>query len=173
MKRKIIVMLLSCCLVVSSTSVAFAATSRKATSQNTINAKIDNSAEKKVIIEGNKFNDIEEFYSEIDKVLTKDLTWKTGHNLDAFNDLLNGGFGVHEYGEPITIIWKNSDKSKIDLGYSATVKHYRNMLKRCDPSNVQSVRELLKDAENQKGDTLFDIIIEIIKGHDEIELILE
>lgn len=40
----------------------------------------------------------------MDKVLTKGLTWRIGHNFDAFNDLLRGGFGVHEYGEPIVII---------------------------------------------------------------------
>lgn len=71
---------------------------------------------KEIIIDASKFNNIEEFYIEIDKVLTKDLNWKTGHNLDAFDDLLYGGFGVHEYDEPITIIWKNTDKSKMDLG---------------------------------------------------------
>lgn len=71
---------------------------------------------KEIIIDASKFNNIGEFYIELDKVLTKDLNWKTGHNLDAFDDLLYGGFGVHEYDEPITIIWKNTDKSKMDLG---------------------------------------------------------
>ncbi len=37
---------------------------------------------------------MEGFYDEIDRVLTKDLDWKTGHNLNALNDLLRGGFGV-------------------------------------------------------------------------------
>ena len=38
-------------------------------------------------IDGNNFSDLEGFYNEIDKILTKDLNWKTGHNLDAYNDL--------------------------------------------------------------------------------------
>ena len=70
----------------------------------------------KFIIDGESFKDIEGFYCEIDRLLTKNLSWKTGHNLDAFNDLLRGGFGVHEYGEPISIFWKNFSKSKKDLG---------------------------------------------------------
>ena len=68
------------------------------------------------ILDGNKFSNIEEFYNEIDTLLTKDLDFKTGHNLNAFNDLLRGGFGVHEFNEPITIKWINYKKSKKDLG---------------------------------------------------------
>lgn len=51
---------------------------------------------KEFILDGNNFNDIDGFYNEIDRLLTKDLTWKTGHNLDAFNDLLRGGFSVFD-----------------------------------------------------------------------------
>ena len=66
-------------------------------------------------IDGLNFSDLEGFYDEIDRVLTKDLDWKTGHNLNAFNDLLRGGFGVHDYEEPFILIWKNSAKSKLEL----------------------------------------------------------
>jgi hypothetical protein len=47
-----------------------------------------------IYINGNNFSGMEGFYDEIDRVLTKDLDWKTGHNLNALNDLLRGGFGV-------------------------------------------------------------------------------
>ncbi|MBR6667274.1 MAG: barstar family protein [Clostridia bacterium] len=67
-------------------------------------------------LNGDLFEDVEGFYDEIDRLLTKDLTWRTGHNLDAYNDLLRGGFGVHEYGEPIVIRWLNFEKSKRELG---------------------------------------------------------
>ena len=50
-----------------------------------------------ITIHGDKFSDLETFYDEIDNVLTKDLNWQTGHNLNAFNDLRRGGFGVYEY----------------------------------------------------------------------------
>ena len=72
---------------------------------------------KKIVIDGNRFDDEESFYNEIDRLLTRNLTWKTGHNLDAFNDLLCGGFGFHEYGEELIIVWVNALKSKTDLGY--------------------------------------------------------
>ena len=76
---------------------------------------------KEFILDGNKFSDIEGFYNEIDKLLTKDLEWKTGHNLDALNDLLRGGFGVFD-DEPIKIKWINYEKSKNDLGNEMMLK---------------------------------------------------
>ena len=70
---------------------------------------------KTFILDGNNFSNMEGFYCEIDTLLTKNLQWKTGHNLNSFNDLLCGGFNVHEYREPITIRWINYEKSKKDL----------------------------------------------------------
>lgn len=67
---------------------------------------------KEFILDGNNFKDIEGFYNEIYKLLTKKLNRKQEHNLDAFNDILRGGFGVHEYEEPIVIKWINYEKSK-------------------------------------------------------------
>ena len=123
------------------------------------------------IIDGNNFNDLEGFYCEIDKLLTKDLTWKTGHNLDAFNDLLRGGFGMHEYGEPILLRWINFNKSKLDFGYEETIKYYENILKRCHPTNITHLQQLLESAKQHTGATILDKIIEIIlnsnnSGHD-------
>lgn len=71
-------------------------------------------------INGDNLSDLETFYDEMDRVLTKDLNWETGHNLDAFNDLLRGGFGVFEYGEPVKIKWTNLSKSKLTLGKEQT-----------------------------------------------------
>ena len=122
---------------------------------------------KKVIIDGKNFNNEDEFYSEIDKLITRNLNWKTGHNLDAFADLLCGGFGFHEYGEQLFITWINASKSKIDLGYDATIEHWENILKRCHPLNIEHVESLIKDARNHAGQTLFDIIVSIILDSDD------
>lgn len=70
---------------------------------------------KEFTIDGNNFDNLEGFYTEIDKILTMDLTFKTGHNFVAFNDILRGGFGVFDE-EPITLKWINYEKSKKDLG---------------------------------------------------------
>ncbi len=93
------------------------------------------------ILNGMRFSNIEEFYDEIDRLLTKDLPWKTGHNLDAFNDLLRGGFGVHEYGEPIKIKWTHYRKSKRDLGQKTVLTLLEIMLD-CHNSGHQCAVEL-------------------------------
>lgn len=123
------------------------------------------------IIDGNNFSDLEGFYCEMDKLLTNGLTWKTGHNLNAFNDLLRGGFGVHDYNEPILLIWKNFKKSSSDFGYKGTARYYEKMLTACHPTNVSDVMNLLENAKNQTGKTLMDNVVEIIldtnnTGHD-------
>ena len=104
---------------------------------------------KEIVIDGNNFDDLEGFYSEIDRVLTKDLTWKTGHNLNAFNDLLRGGFGVHEYGEPILLRWINFEKSRIFLGYDETIRFYEKVIKTCHPSNKDTMKMKLEDAKKR------------------------
>lgn len=65
-----------------------------------------------IIINGDNISNLETFYNETDRVLTKDMEWPTGHNLNAFNDLLRGGFGVFEYQDPIKLIWTNFSSSK-------------------------------------------------------------
>lgn len=80
---------------------------------------------KTIIINGENFSELATFYLETDKVLSKDLDWQTGHNLDAFSDLLEGGFGVHEYKEPIKLVWKDFSKSKQDLGKKLAEKLVR------------------------------------------------
>ncbi len=128
---------------------------------------------KTLIINADNFSDLEGFYCEIDNILTKNLGWKTGHNLDAFNDLLRGGFGVHEYEEPIKIIWKYFEKSKIDLGRNATIKYNEERISKVHPSNVQDVNSWLSELRKGEGETLCDVILDIINGHEHIELELK
>lgn len=123
---------------------------------------------KTIIINADNFSDLETFYDEIDRVLTKDLDWQTGHNLDAFNDLLRGGFGVYEYEEPINLFWKKISKSKNDLGLQATKKYYEKRINRGE-QNANHWRKLSKELTDKNGQTLFDVIIEIICGHEHIE----
>ncbi len=72
--------------------------------------------QKVAIIDGDNFTDLETFYDEVDRVLTKDINVKTGHNLDAFNDILCGDFGVFSNNETLKLIWTNFSKSRKNLG---------------------------------------------------------
>ena len=122
-----------------------------------------------IVINGDNFVDLESFYDEIDRVFTKDLEWDTGHNLDAFNDLLRGGFVVYEYGEQIKLTWKNISKSKGDLGLETTKKWYEQIIEQNKIENQQYFKDKLKELTEDNGQTLFDIILEIISGHENIK----
>ncbi len=121
---------------------------------------------KQLVIDGNNFSDIESFYDEMYRLLTRDLPWRTGHSLDAFNDLLRGGFGFHDYGEELNIVWINASKSKNDLGFDETVRHWERILLTCHPTAVAQVQKRITDARNHVGETLFDIIVSIITDND-------
>jgi hypothetical protein len=68
------------------------------------------------VLNGNHFSDLEQFFGEVQRSLTRDVDWHIGENLNAFNDVLWGGFGLHEYGEPLWLVWLAADKSRRDLG---------------------------------------------------------
>ncbi|GAA0893065.1 hypothetical protein GCM10009122_27440 [Fulvivirga kasyanovii] len=67
------------------------------------------------IIDGAKFKSKNGFYNYIEKHFTQGLSFKIGRNLNAFQDVLSGGFGMHSCDEPITVTWKNLTKSKEHL----------------------------------------------------------
>ena len=112
-------------------------------------------------IDGERFSSLEEFYEEISRVLIPNAKW--GHNLDAFNDILRGGFGTPDEG--FFLIWENSAVSKRRLGYPETERILEIRLDRCHPTARSSVRRQLRDAGNNKGATVFDWLVEIIRVH--------
>ena len=125
---------------------------------------------KTIVLNGSNISSLDSFYDEVENKLTKDLGWKTGRNLDAFNDVLRGGFGVYEYEESIRLIWQNSNESKEKLGWDETIKYISAKLKTCHPTNIQSVKDDLHLAQQHKGQTLFELIVDIIQTHPHIEL---
>jgi len=117
-----------------------------------------------------KNNGLAGFYDEVARVFTQNLTWKIGRNLNAFNDILRGGFGINEYGEPFILVWENIEKSKADFGYPETAKYLRTNLESCHPNSSQHLKKCLIRAENGEGETIFVEIINV-KDHEEIEFI--
>lgn len=77
---------------------------------------------REIIIDGEHFSDLDGFYDEAARKLTDNLQFAPGHNLDAFHDLLRGGFGVHAFGEPIRLVWRHYSKSKRELGAEQILK---------------------------------------------------
>ena len=112
-------------------------------------------------IDGARFSTLEEFFEEVSRVLVPNHYW--GQNLDAFNDILRGGFGTPDEG--FLLIWKNSDLSRQRLGYSETIRQLELRLTRCHPSNRGHVGRDLRAALRHEGATVFDWLVEIIQRH--------
>lgn len=125
-----------------------------------------------IVIHGGHFSSLGGFYEEASRVMMKDLDWKAG-TLDGFDDILYGGFGVFESKEEIEIIWKESQKSKEDLGLVATREFYENKIRQGKPFNIELIQQKLDELMKGEGQTLFEILIEIIKSHTNIILRLE
>ena len=132
-----------------------------------------NENNKKVaVINGSHFSDLAGFYEEVSEVLMKDADWKVG-TLDGFDDMLYGGFGMFENNEDIEIIWKDSDKSKKDLGFELTKGFYEHKIRQGKPFNVDLAQQKLDGLIAGNGQTLFEILVEIIESHKNITLVLD
>jgi RNAse (barnase) inhibitor barstar len=130
---------------------------------------------KTITIDGSAITNIDTFYDEIYRKFCPNLKG-FGRNLDAFNDVLRGGFGEFEYGTPIKLVWTNSNNSKIALGYGAKANYLRRIKVQTDRSNYKYIDARISEADRQEGRTLFDQIIEVIKAPEHanrINLILE
>ncbi|HEX8177222.1 MAG TPA: barstar family protein [Pyrinomonadaceae bacterium] len=130
-------------------------------------------SKREYVIDGNNFSTLEEFWDEIDDKLIPEAKGDWGRNLDAFNDILYGGFGTPDDG--FILVWKNSDLSKERLGYDETVRQLEKRLQRCHPSNKAHVKMQLERAKRDEGSTVFDWLLDIItdENHSDIELRLE
>jgi RNAse (barnase) inhibitor barstar len=115
-------------------------------------------------IDGTKFNTLEGFYDHVSEALIPGHDW--GHNLDAFNDILSGGFGTPKGG--FRLIWLNSSKSRLDLGFGETVRQLQVRARNCHPTNIPDVLARLQKAQNSQGTTVYDWLLEILKEHSTI-----
>ena len=128
-------------------------------------SNISNTNNKKMtVINGSHFSDLEGFYEEVSQLFMKDEDWKVG-TLDGFDDIL--------YGIDSDITWKDSQKSREDLGFDLTKEFYENKIKIGKPLNVKLIQQKLDELIDGKGQTLFEILIEIIESHQNIQLILD
>lgn len=118
---------------------------------------------KPAVISGSRFSDLSGFYEEVSDVLMNDEDWKVG-TLDGFDDILYGFEGE--------IIWKEAEKSKEDLGFEATNVFYKNKIKQGKPFNIELIQQKLDDLIEGNGQTLFEILVEILESHKHITLIL-
>lgn len=70
------------------------------------------------VLDGERFDTLEEFYAEIGRVLVGSEPWSK--NLDALNDLLYGDFGL--IASEFRLVWQHAERSRRRLGYTETVR---------------------------------------------------
>lgn len=118
-------------------------------------------------IEGDRVHDFETLVAEFNRVYSGfDVLWNG--NLDAFNDYLF--WPDEEY----VLVWKQSELSRAGLGHGEMVRWLEERVRHCHPSNVSHMRERLEAAKLGRGQTMFDLIVEIIESNsDYVRLRLE
>ncbi|MGV4413664.1 barstar family protein [Chryseobacterium sp. T1] len=126
---------------------------------------------KQIIIDGNQIYDIKSLYEEINLKFMQGEDWQLGESLDAFDDLLYGGFGAIKGDEPINLVWKNFENNREVLGFDLTLNFYENKLKQPQVFNKKIIEDKIQKLKNTGRDTYFDIILEIIASHSNITLI--
>ncbi|MEC3876761.1 barstar family protein [Chryseobacterium salviniae] len=124
----------------------------------------NNSKIKMTVINGSHFSTLDGFYDEVSQLFIKDDGWKIG-TLDGFDDILYGFQGE--------ITWKDSQKSKEDLGLDLTKEFYENKIRIGKSFNAKLIQQKLNELTAGNGQTLFEILIEIIQSHKNIQLILD
>lgn len=124
----------------------------------------NNNKKKMAVINGSHFSNLAGFYEEISQLFIENEDWKVG-TLDGFDDIL--------YGIETDITWKESQKSKEDLGFNLTKEFYENKIRQGKPFNVELIQQKLDELIDGNGQTLFEILIEIIESHKNITLILD
>lgn len=97
--------------------------------------------------------------------------WQLGNSLDAFNDLLYGGFGVFKGSAPVTLIWKDMAHSREALGVDTTREYYEDKLQPESPFNREHFTQKLEELNSGVGQTYFDILMEMIGEHPNITLV--
>ncbi|MEO9338442.1 ribonuclease inhibitor [Mesorhizobium sp. SB112] len=125
---------------------------------------------KTLIIDGNNVHDISSFYDEINRVFMAGEDWKIGPSLDALDDMLYGGFGALKGDEAVILTWKAIEKSRDDLGLDATRSYYLKKLEQPSNFDVGRIRQHLAELESGIGPTYFEIVLQIIADHANIEL---
>lgn len=122
-------------------------------------------------IMGGGIHDIPSFYDELNRVFMADEDCKLAQSLDALDDLLRGGYGAVRGAEAIRLVWRDIAVARSGLGVAATRALLESKLERPDVYNVELIRRQLTALEAGSGQTYFDLVIEIIAGHPNIELV--
>ncbi len=116
-------------------------------------------------IDGNRFSTLEGFFDEVGEVLFGGRPWE--RSLEAFGAALDEM--LSEYG-PMSVVWLNSEKSRVDLGYPETLRQIVERLKYAHPDSRQAILFELEKARNREGDTVFTWLVDTFGRREGLKL---
>jgi hypothetical protein len=122
---------------------------------------------KRFTVDARSVESFEDFVEAFNRGFVEHVGGTWNGNLDGFNDFLSWPQESHYELELL-----GSEASELNLGYPAQAAWLRGNLETCHPSNRRDVEARLALAEAGRGETLFDVLKEIIESHSEVRLIL-
>nr|WP_277881407.1 barstar family protein [Leptolyngbya sp. FACHB-17] len=119
-------------------------------------------------MDGRHTTTLEQFYSEIGRVLLDGQPW--GESLNDLDEILSGHYGLLP--RSFRLVWCHVDIARIGLGYAETVHQLTQRLRDCHPTVLIKTAWALRSALREQGPTVYDWIVEIISNHPNVKLIL-
>ena len=116
------------------------------------------------VIDGANFSTFEGFIEECNRFIRATSGGgQCGGNLDALNDYLYWGPYNDGRWTPYVIVWRNSAKSRRELGHRALLRWLAEHLRECGPGleAYADFHARLRVARQREGVTLFDWLAEL------------
>lgn len=120
------------------------------------------------ILDGRRTTTLETFYIEVGQVLLAGQPWD--ENLDGLHVVLRGDYGYLP--EAFGFVGQEVNYARAALGYDETVRQLLQRLRDCPPTASIKTAWALRAALRQQGPTVFDWLVEAIRYHPHIELVL-
>ena len=124
-----------------------------------------------LVLQGSAVSDIPSFYAEINRVFMAGEDWQIGQSLDALDDMLYGGFGVLAGHEGATLIWRDIEHSCNALGEETTRAWLQAKLDGNDRFNSAVIAAQLQALDGGKGQSYFQIVMDIFSAHPRITVL--
>lgn len=120
------------------------------------------------VLDGRRTTTLQAFYDEIGQILLSGMRW--GENLDALDEILDGDYGPLP--KTFRIVWRNAKAAQVALGYPETVCQLNQRLRDCHPTVLIKTAWALRAALREQGPTVYDWLVDLIRKHSNVELVL-
>ena len=97
--------------------------------------------------------------------------WSLGQSLDAFDDMLHGGYGAIAGREAVTLLWRDSDGCRARLGLATTRAHLLAKLEMPATYDADLIARQLVALDAGVGRTYFETVLAIIADNPNIALV--